>query len=156
MGPEEGTGLLVGRENTGGDTALRPHIAYGRALGDLKGCNPVSGILENAINISLHPVAFKDCQNYILRGNPGSEFAAESDLNHLGTDEMERASCHGNSHIQPAGSDGDHADAAPGRGMAVAAQQRFARLSKALKVHLMADSIARPGENDTLGGSDGL
>ena len=45
--------------------------------------------------------------------------------------------------VQPASPDCQHAQRTSGRGMAVGAEQCFARNSEALHVHRMADPIAR-------------
>ena len=49
-------------------------------------------------------------------------------------------------HIQAARADGQHADAAAGRGVAVRADQGLARHAEALQMHLMADAVAGTGK----------
>ena len=66
-------------------------------------------------------------------------------LRHL---HVERLAGHGQGHLQPAGADGQHAQRAGRRRVAVRAQQGLARLAEALHVHGVADAVARAAEPD--------
>ena len=57
---------------------------------------------------------------------------------------------HGHRNVEPAGADGQHADAAAGGGVAVRAQQRLSRFGETLQVHLMADAVAGPRKPDAV------
>ena len=77
-------------------------------------------------------------------------------LEHLGHGDVVSAAAHGHGHIQTAGTEGQHADAAAGGGVGVGADQGLAGLAEALQVHLMADAIAGTGEMHTVLGGDSL
>ncbi len=63
---------------------------------------------------------------------------------------MVGATRHGHSHIQAAGSNGQHTQATAGRRMAVGAKQRFAGDSETFQMDLMTDAVTRPGEIDAV------
>ena len=104
---------------------------------------PYSMILPNA---ALDREAAQHFQNNVLGRDPRRELAGEVDADHLRHVDVVRAAAHGHGHVQTAGAEGQHADAAAGRGVAVRPDERFPGDAEALQMHLMADAVARAGE----------
>jgi len=69
---------------------------------------------------------------------------------------MERTAAHRDRDVEAARFYGELPDAAAGRRVAVAAEQRRSRLAEAFQVDLVADAVARPGNHDAVPGGHRL
>ncbi len=76
--------------------------------------------------------------------------ACKVDFNDGRAGEIKRFAGHRLRHIKAARTDGDHAQRAAGRGMAVRTDQGFSGFSKPFQMYLMANAVARPGKHYTV------
>ena len=150
LGLEEGMGHLVRGEDGGGGPQLRTHVGDGGALGDGEGGNARADVLHHLAHAALDGQAAQHLQDDVLGRHGIGQAAGEADAHHLGAAEIIRAAAHGHSHVQAARADGQHADAAAGRGVGVGAQQGIAGHAEALQLHLMADAVAGLGAVDAV------
>jgi hypothetical protein len=103
--------------------------------------------LEHAATAAAHTAATKKLQDHVLRLDPGArELVLELDADDLGAWELERVPGHADSHVEPACSDGDHRAGARLGGVAVRADERFARCGEPLAVDVVTDAVAGTGE----------
>ena len=156
LGLEVISRILVTGEEGGGHPTLGPHVADGGPLGDLERRHSLPGVLEDAVDVALGAEVLQDREDHILGADPRAQRPAEADLDDSRTDEVEGTAGHGDGHIEAPRPDGDHGEASAGGGVAVAAEKGLARLAEALQVHLVADSVARLGEDHPLGRGDAL
>ena len=63
---------------------------------------------------------------------------------------MKGSARHCNRHVQTAGADGKHAQAASGRRVGVGTQKRFAGSAEFFQMHLMAYAVSRTGKPQTV------
>ena len=156
LGPQEGPGHLVAGENGGGGSQLRPHVGDGGPLRHRQGAHALADVFHHPAHAALDAQPAQHLQDDVLGGHGVGQPARQPDAHHLRAGEIVGAAAHGHGHVQPAGADGQHADAAPGGRMAVGAQQRHAGHAEALQVHLVADAVAGLGAVDAVLAGHGL
>ena len=71
-------------------------------------------------------------------------------IDHLGAVQVICAAAHSHGHVQSARANGQHSQRAACGGMAIAAQQRPARLAHPFQLHLMTDTVARLGKENAV------
>ena len=147
---------LVRRENGGGGAQLGAHIRDGRALGDGERRHAFPAVFDDLPDAALDREAAQQFQNNVLGRDPRREAAGEVDAENARHFDAVRAAAHRHGHVQTAGAEGQHADAAAGRRMAVRPDERFPGDSEALQMHLMADAVARAREAQPVLFGDGL
>ena len=147
---EELLRFLVGREDRGRRAQLGAHVGDGRALGHGQGLNALARVLDDLAHAALDGHLAQHVQNDVLGGHPRAELARQVDAHHLGHGDIVRPAAHRDRNVQTARAEGQHTNAAAGRGVAVRADQGLARRAEALEVHLMADAVARLGIVDAV------
>ena len=148
--------MLVGGEDAGRDAQLGAHVRAGRA-GRARAASrrPRRSTPPRSRRCPGRQDA-QQPQDDVLGRHPRAQPAAQLHADHARAGEVERPAAHGHGHVQPAGPDGEHAHAAGGGRVAVAAQQRPARAGEPLQVDLVADAVARPRMIHADLGRDGL
>ncbi len=141
---------LIAREDRGRHAKFRAHVRDGRAFRDRKRFNAVAAVFDHGADISLGREHPEDGEDDVLGRDPGLKLSREVHFNDLGAGEVERPASHGNGHVQAAGADRDHADAAAGRRVRVRAQERFARPAEPFEMDLVADAVAGPRVKDAV------
>ena len=82
-------------------------------------------------------------ENNIFGSDPRTELSGKFHTDDFRGGNGEGLTRHCQSHIQTAGTDGNHTDTAAGGGVTVGTDQGLARFTETFKVKLMADTIAR-------------
>ena len=147
---QESTRGRVTGEDRGGHAKFSTHIGD-RSAGRHTQCrHPGTAIFDHAIHIALCPIDGQHLERNILCRNTRHQFPGQLDKPHLGRDQIERTAPHGHSHINPAGANRYHADAAASRCMRVTPEKRRPWLAKTFQMKLMAYSVARSRKDDTV------
>lgn len=95
------------------------------------------------------PFTDRRLQNFkadVFGGDVWLQAAGQFNLIHFGHGDVISTTAHGDSHIQAAGTHGQHAQTAAGGGMGVGTDQSLAGFAEAFQVYLMANAVARSGE----------
>ena len=146
LGGQKLAGDLVGGEDGGGGPQLGAHVGDGGPLGHAEGGDPLAGVLDYRADAALDRQLPQNGEDDVLGGDAGPQGPGEFHLDDPGHGDVVGPAAHGHRHVQPAGADGQHADAAAGGGVAVRADEGLARHAVALQVHLVADAVAGAGE----------
>ena len=91
---------------------------------------------------ALDAVPAQHLEDHVLGADPVGQAAGEAHAPDLRHAQVQRLAGHGERHLDAAGAEGQHAERARGRRVAVRADQRLARLAEALHVDRMADAVA--------------
>ena len=140
--PEELPSDLIAGKNRGSYAELRAHVGDGRSFRHREAGDARAAVFNDSAHVALGSQALQQLKNDVLRRNPRLKFAVNIDARDLGIGQEKRASCHGDRHVQSSGADGQHADRARRRGVAIAADQGPPRPAQPFEMNLMADSIA--------------
>ena len=141
---------LVGREDRGGSAELGAHVGDSRALRDRQGLNAVARSTQSILPTPPLTVIWRRTSRITsFAGDPRrTACRCRRDADDIfGHRDVICAAAHRDRNVQSARAEGEHADAAAGRGMAVRADQRLARRAEALQMNLMADAVAWPWNN---------
>ena len=122
---------------------LRAHVRDRRPLRHRQGFNALADVFHHLADAALHTQPPQHLQDNILRRHPIRQPAGQPDADHFRIGQVVGSSAHSHRHVQTAGPDGQHADAAAGRRMAVTAQQCQPGNAEPLQLHLVADTITR-------------
>ena len=133
---------LIAREDRRRRAKLRAHIRDGRALGHGQRLHAVPRILDNLADAALDREQGEHLQDDVLRAHALSESARQMHLGDARHVQHERLARHRARDVEAARADREHTDAAARRRVRIAAEERRARPSEALKVHLMTDAVA--------------
>ncbi len=147
---KEAESCFVRGEDRGGCAKLCALVCDGCTLGNGEACNADAAVLHYLANAALNGQNTQNLKDNVLCGNPVVELACEVDFYNLGHGYVVSAAAHCNSYVKSACTHCKHADTAACGGMAVRADEGLARLAEALKVYLMADTVAGAGEPDTV------
>ena len=101
-------------------------------------------VFHDASGAALDAVAAQHFQDHILRAHPVGKPAGELDAPHLRHAEKQRFAGHGLRHLDAARAEGQHAEGAGRRRVAVRTDKGLPRLAEAVHVHGMADAVSRP------------
>jgi len=144
LGPEKVAGHLVAREEGGRGPELGTHVRYGGAFRHAQCLHAGTEILEDLSDPALDGEPAQELQDDILGADPGRKARFQIDADDLLPGDAEGHACHGRSHVQPSGADGDHPEAAPRGGMAVGPEQGLPGYTEPFQVHLVADAVTGP------------
>ena len=150
LGFEEGLGGGVGGEDRGGHPELGAHIGDGGAAGHIERGQGRAGVLKDLADVALRAEAAQHGEDDILGRDAGVEPASQANAHRLGPSDVVGSAAHRDGHVDAAGANGDHPDAAAGGGVGIRANQRLARLAEALEVELVADAISGLGIDDAI------
>ena len=156
LGSEECLGHFIGGEDGSGCAQFRTHIGNCGALGNGQCGHTGAAPLNNGTYTAFDRENTQQLQRDILGGNIGLQCTGEIHLEHLWHGDIVSAAAHGYCHIHTTCAEGQHTQAATGRGMAVGADECLTGLAKPLQVNLVADAVAGTGEMDTVLGCYGL
>ena len=122
-------GHLVAGEDRGGGAQLGAHVGDGGALGHRQGLHARPGVLHRRLPTPPLTLRRRSTSRMTsLADTMGGSWPVQLRRGTtLGMSDIVGAAAHGHRHVQPAGADGQHADAAAGGGVAVGAQQGLAR-----------------------------
>ena len=148
MGFQEAPGHLVRGEEGRGRPQLGAHVADGRPASRVQSPRAWAEVLHDPAHSALDREPAQKLQDDVLARNPGGWLACQADAHDPGIGQVEGLAGHGRGHVQTAGPDGQLAQAAGGRGVAVRAKQSQARNGETLQMDLVADAVARTGEID--------
>ena len=101
-------------------------------------------VLDDPAQSARHAVAAQHLEDHVLGAHPVRQPAGELHAPDLRHERVERLARHCQRHFQPAGADGQHADRAARRRVAVGAEERLARLAEVLLMARMAHPVSRP------------
>jgi hypothetical protein len=119
------------------------HVGDRRPLGDAEVGRPRARELEHLVLSTRGADAPQKLEDDVLGLNPGPrELALEPDLDHLGAGDLVRVTAEHDGHVEAAGADRDHSEAARLGGVGVSAQHRLAGLAEALHVDVVAYPVA--------------
>ena len=147
---QEAAGRFVAGEHGGRCAQFRAHIGNGGAFGDRQAFHALAGVFHHLAHAALDGQAAQQLQNHVLCGHTPGQFPGQVNIDHLGAVQVIRAAAHGHGHVQSARANGQHSQRAACGGMAIAAQQRPARLAHPFQLHLMTDTVAGLTQIDTV------
>ena len=156
LSTEELPGHFIAGEHRSGCAQLCAHVGDGSTLRHGQGCNALACVLHHLTHAALYRQAAQHFQNNILCRYARLQLPRQVHIHHLGASHVISTATHGHSHVQSACADGDHADAAASRGMAVRAQQGHAWHAEPLQIHLMANTVAGLGAPNAVLAGHGL
>ena len=156
LGLQKALCCFIGGENRGGSTKFCTHIGNGGPLRNGQCLYTGAAPLNNGTYAALDGQDPQQFQTHILSGDVGIQLAGQLYLEQFRHCNIIRAAAHSHRHVQSACAKGQHTDAAAGRGMAVRADERLARLAEPLQMDLVADAVARTGEIHAVLGSNRL
>ena len=133
---------LVARKDRRRRTKLCAHVRDRRALGHGKRPHAVARILDDLADAALDREHGKHLQDDVLGAHALLKSARQTHLDDARHIQHERLARHRTCDIEAARADRKHADAAARRRVRIAAEERRARPSEALKMHLMTDAVA--------------
>ena len=145
---QESEGLFIGGEDRGGRPQFCPHVGDRRAFRYSKRFHSRPAPFDDVTDAALDAEDPQDLQADVLRRDEGSQRSGQLYPDHGRHIDIVSAATHGDRHVQPARSEGQHPDAACRGGVAVGADQSFPGDAEALQMHLMADSVSRAGIPD--------
>lgn len=93
-------------------------------------------------------MAAQHLEDHVLRAHPFGQSPGEADAPDPGHLQVERFAGHRERHLDPPGANGEHAERAGRRRVAVGADQQRTGPAEALHVHRMADPVARAAVPD--------
>lgn len=100
-------------------------------------------VLDDLTDATLHVVTPQHFQDDVLRADPVGQRTAEPYAENFRHFEIERFAGHGESHVESAGAEGQHAQRSGGRRMGVGTDERLAGFAESFLMHGMADAVAR-------------
>ncbi len=139
---------FVTGENRGCCAEFRAHVGDSRALGYRKAFYPGSRVLQDFADAAFDRESPADFENDVFGRHPGLKFTFQANFQDLGHLQVVGSAAHSDRNIEAAGADGEHAETAAGRGVAVRTQQGVAGHSESLDMHLMTDTVTRFGEKN--------
>ena len=142
LGLQERPGHLVAGEHARRRAQLRAHVRDRRALGHGQGLHALADVFHHLADAALDAQPPQHLQDDVLRRHTVGQPAGEPDAHDLRAGQVVGPAAHRHGHVQAARPDGQHADAAAGGGVAVAAQQGHPGHAEALQMHLVADAVA--------------
>ena len=127
-------------------TQLCAHVGDSRSVGYGKALHTFTRIFDDLAYATLYGQLLEHVQDHVLCRNPWSQCALQFYLDNLRRRQAVSALSHCNCYVQSSCTDGDHAQAAACRSVAVGPQQSLARLAVVFQLELVADAVARLGE----------
>ena len=143
---EESSCDIVGRENRGCCAKLCAHIGNRCSFGNGKRFNSLSAVFNDLANAALDAHNLKHLEDNILCGNPRLKLTFEIYTNHFRHCDVVCAAAHCDSNVKSACTHRKHTYSAACRGVAVRADKSFSGDTEALKMNLMANTVAGTGE----------
>ena len=150
LGFEEFPSLLIRWKNRGGGTQLRTHIGDGAPFRHAEGLNSFPAVLHDGTHAALYGQLSQHFQNHILGAHIVAQPVLQVHPNHTRHRNVIRTAAHGNRHVHSAGTHGQHTQTAAGRCVRIGTDQCLSRFSDAFILQLMADTVSRTGEPDTV------
>ena len=141
LGLQESPGHLVAGENGSRRAKLRAHVRNGRPLRYGQAFHALADVFHHLARAALDAQPPQHFENNVLRRHGVGQFPRQLHAHDLRAGQVVGPSAHGHRHVQAAGPDGQHADAAAGGRVAVAAEQSHPRNAEALQLHLVADPV---------------
>ena len=147
---EELLGNFIRRENRSGCTQFCTHIGDGCTFRNGKGLDAFATVFDNFSNAALYREPLQNFQNNILCSNPRGQLTSQFYLYNLRAGNIISTAAHCNCNVQTACTHCNHTDTAASRGMAVRTNQGFTWHAEPFQMYLMANTIARTGEINTV------
>jgi len=141
---EERPHFVVAREDGAGSAQLRAHVGNDVAVHAAEAVEARAVVLNDLAHAPIHVVALQHGEDNVLRAHPVGQLPGELHAPHLRHINRVRLAGHRHGDIEAAGPDGEHADGARSRRVAVGPNQRLARLPEPLLMHRVAHAVPRP------------
>ena len=142
---QEAANLLVGGEDSRCRAQLGAHVGNHVPIHRAQSVEPRPIVFDDPAHSALNAVAAQHLEDHVFGAHPIWQPAGELHPPDLGHGREKCLARHGQRHFQSAGSDGQHAQCAARRSVAVGAEERSARLAEVLLVARVAHAISRPG-----------
>ena len=149
---EEAVSDVVTGEDGGRRPQFGPHIGDDRPLRDREALDAAAEVFHDLADAALDGEAAENLEDDVLGADPGRERAFQVNADYFGSGEIEGFAGHGESDVETAGADGDHAETAGRRGVAVRSEERLTGHAETLEVQLVTDAVAGAGEVDAVAG----
>ena len=147
--------VVVIAEHAARGTDLGAHVADRGLAGCRNGVGAGAEVLDDRAGAALDGQHPSHLQDHILGRRPAAEGAGQLDADHLRPADVEREAGHHIDGVSASDTDGDHAEAAGVRRVAVGADHHSAGKRVVLQHDLVDDAAARPPEADAVLGADG-
>jgi len=142
-----GEGGLVGCDQAGAGARLDRHVAQGHAALHREAAHRVAGIFDDIAGAAGGADLGDDRERHVLRRHADGQSAVDRDAHVLGLADRQCLGRQHMLHVGGADAEGERAEGAMGRGVAVAADDGHARQSEALLgTHDMHDALADVGQ----------
>ena len=147
-GTQEAANLVVGGEDSRRCAQFGTHVGDYVPIHRAQGVEARTIVLDDLAHAAFNAVAAQHLENHVLGAHPIRQPAGELHPPDLGHGRKEWLARHRQRHFQPAGADGQHAQRAARRCVAVRAEQRLARFAEVLLMTRVAHAISRSGKPD--------
>ena len=139
---------LVEGEHGGGGAELRPHVADRALAGRADRLGSGTEVLDDLVGAALDRQDAAEVRDHVLGRRPPGQLSREMHAHELRVEHLPRQPGHDLAAVDSPDADGQHAEAAPVRGVRVGADHEAARECVVLQDHLVDDPRPRLPEAD--------
>ena len=139
-----------------GRAQFRAHICDSRSVGYGKALHAFTSVFYDLAYAALYSQLLQNVEDNVLCRNPWLQGALQFYLDNLRRRQAVSALGHCNCYVQTACTDSDHAQTAARWSVAVGSQQSLARFTVVFQLKLVADAVARLGEQHAVSSGNAL